>query len=397
VTIWEKVPLSEVALIGSGSGFPIKYQGEKNKEFPFLKVSDMNLPGNEIEIVTANNTVSNDVRQQLRATVFPAGSVIFPKIGAAIATNKKRVLTKPSCVDNNVMAISPKGKRLNHEFLFYLFKSKNLSDFASDSNPPSIRKTTVEHWNIPLPPVEEQRRVIDILKRSDGIRRLRKQAQDTTHKLISALFVDIFGNPATNPKGWPMRKISEFVERFEGGKNLKAGTETPDNFRILKVSAVTSGLYIENEAKPAPDGYVPPESHYVRKGDLLFSRANTEALVGATALVDGTNGKTLLPDKLWRFVWAEEVNPIYICALFQDRHVRRELSKLSTGTSASMRNISQGKLKALKLPIAPIAAQKRFAERVIQVQAIQKQQLMALTAANDLFNSVMARAFSSTL
>jgi len=262
---------------------------------------------------------------------------------------------------------------------------------------PNINSKILKSLLVPVPPLEEQRRIVDILKRADGIRRLRKQAQDTARQLIPALFVEIFGDPATNPKGWPIRKISEFVERFEGGKNLKAGSDTPDNCRILKVSAVTSGVYIESESKPAPNGYAPPEPHYVREGDLLFSRANTEALVGATALVDATNGKTLLPDKLWRFVWAEEIEPIYIYALFQNPHVRQELSKLSTGTSASMRNISQGKLRVLKLPIAPIEEQKRFAEQVFQVQSIQKQQLMAITAAGDIFNSVMDRAFSGDL
>lgn len=72
-------------------------------------------------------------------------------------------------------------------------------------------------------------------------------------------------------------------------------------------------------------------------------------------LVDTTNGKTLLPDKLWRFVWTEEVDSIYIYALFRNLHVRQESSILSTGTSASLRNISRGKLKVLELPIAPIA------------------------------------------
>ena len=108
----------------------------------------------------------------------------------------------------------------------------------------------------------------------------------------------MFGDPATNPKGWPTRKVSDFVSRFEGGKNLQAGSEDGSPYRILKVSAATSGQYRESESKPSPDGYKPPQSHLVRAGDMLFSRANTEELVGATAIVDATNGQTLLPDKL---------------------------------------------------------------------------------------------------
>jgi len=114
------VHLRDVATVGSGSGFPVVYQGNANGEYPFLKVSDMNLDRNEIHITHWNNSIDEGSRQKLRATVFPVGTVIFPKIGAAIATNKKRILTVPSCVDNNVMGVAPNTARLDSEFLFYI-------------------------------------------------------------------------------------------------------------------------------------------------------------------------------------------------------------------------------------------------------------------------------------
>ena len=136
----------------------------------------------------------------------------------------------------------------------------------------------------------------------------------------------MFGDPLTNPKQLSIRKVEDVVAKFEGGKNIQAGDGEASNLRILKVSAVTSGTYVESECKPAPNDYVPPTQHFVRVGDMLFSRANTSELVGATALVEHTNGSTLLPDKLWRFVWKEEVVPSYMWALFQSKAVRQQLS-----------------------------------------------------------------------
>lgn len=156
----------------------------------------------------------------------------------------------------------------------------------------------------------------------------------------------------------------------------------------------TSGAYRESESKPSPDGYRPPTSHVVRVGDMLFSRANTEELVGATAIVEKTDGKTLLPDKLWRFVWNEPMEPTYMHALFQSGYVRRELGKLSSGTSASMRNISQGKLYALPLPITPYPNQKYFAERSAMIHAIQSQQSAATAKAQAAFDALLARCFT---
>jgi type I restriction enzyme S subunit len=160
---------------------------------------------------------------------------------------------------------------------------------------------------VPIVPLPLQREVVEALSQAEGISRLRREAARKADELLPATFLDMFGDPVSNPKRLPIRCVSDFVRKFEGGKNLQAGDDGTTEYRILKVSAVTSGTYRESESKPTPNDYVAPSNHVVRAGDMLFSRANTVELVGATALVESTNGKTLLPDKLWRFVWAEEV------------------------------------------------------------------------------------------
>ena len=80
------VKLGDVCKIVSGSGFPKRYQGSLGKEYPFLKVSDMNLVGNQTFITIWNNSVDSEQLSKMKAKVYPSGTVIFPKIGAAIAT-----------------------------------------------------------------------------------------------------------------------------------------------------------------------------------------------------------------------------------------------------------------------------------------------------------------------
>jgi len=188
---WPRVVLEEVAAVGSGNGFPIIHQGKKSGRFPFYKVSDMNLPGNEVEMRRANNYIDENDLQTLRARVFRPGTLIFPKIGAAIATNKKRVLTIEACFDNNVMGITP-SKRLSSTFLHGLFLWKDISDFASDSNPPSIRKTTVETWEIQLPPNELQEQFAQRVSAIRSAQTLQaaatEQAKGTFNSLLSQVF-----------------------------------------------------------------------------------------------------------------------------------------------------------------------------------------------------------------
>ena len=154
------VYIKEVAAVESGFGFPIAYQGNVDGGVPFLKVSDMNLSGNEVEITSWNNSISEQVLKELKARAFPAGTVIFPKIGAAIATNKKRILTRNCAYDNNVMGVVSDNRKLLPKFLYAYLLQFDISRWASDAQPPSIRKTVVQNHQIPLPPMEVQQEIV---------------------------------------------------------------------------------------------------------------------------------------------------------------------------------------------------------------------------------------------
>ncbi|HQH50444.1 MAG TPA: N-6 DNA methylase [Candidatus Cloacimonadota bacterium] len=193
-TNWPLVKLSDVAEIESGFGFPLDYQGSTDKEIPFIKVSDMNLIGNETYIMNWNNTVSTEELHRLKAKSRPQGTVVFPKIGAAIATNKKRILVKDTVYDNNVMGIVPNCNKLLSRFLHAWLLSFNLTDWASDSNPPSIRKATVEDQLIPLPDIAIQQNIVDQIddeqKLIDANRHLIALYEGKINKRIDSLCIN---------------------------------------------------------------------------------------------------------------------------------------------------------------------------------------------------------------
>lgn len=162
-------PLGEIVEVRSGWGFPNVHQGRPSGECPFYKVSDMNLLGNETVMRHANHYVSTEVAMQLGVRPAPAGTVIFPKIGAAVATNKKRVLSVPSAYDNNVMGLVP-TERVNSRFLYHWMQNFDISRLANDSGAvPSIRKSEVERLLFPLPSLREQCRISDLLDGFDSL------------------------------------------------------------------------------------------------------------------------------------------------------------------------------------------------------------------------------------
>ena len=161
--------LGDIAEVRSGWGFPHMYQGQTEGDYPFYKVSDMNLAGNEAVMTISNNYIDRDTAKKLGVSPVPAGTLIFPKIGAAIATNKKRLLSVDSAYDNNVIGVIP-GPHLESRFLFHWMHLVDLTRLAHNSGAvPSIRKKELEELKVPVLPSEDQRRVSSILDKFDAL------------------------------------------------------------------------------------------------------------------------------------------------------------------------------------------------------------------------------------
>ena len=165
---WRLVCLGDVANVQGGVGFPLHRQGRQSGDYPFIKVSDMNLDGNESYIRNANNYVDQRDAAELGASIFSPGTIVFPKVGAAIATNKKRALTIPTIIDNNMVGITVSNEqRCNARFLHNWFESIDIAQFANVSTVPSITTTRLKREFILLPPLPEQRAIAAVLDAID--------------------------------------------------------------------------------------------------------------------------------------------------------------------------------------------------------------------------------------
>ena len=377
-------PLGEVARFVNGAAF--KPDDWEDGGLPIIRIQNLTGTGEKF------NYTKRQVKPEL---VVEPGDLL---VSWSATLDVYRWSGPRGLLNQHIFKVFPNSD-IDADYLFFALKSvlAELSSKTHGSTMKHVVRGDFESTQISVPAIEEQRRIVDVLARAEGIVRRSQQAQRKTAELIPALFLDLFGDPAANPKRWPLVAVGDLIERFEGGKNLQAGDINNAKYRILKISAVTSGRYIEEEAKPAPPEIRPSASHLVRAGDLLISRANTEALVGAVALVEATSGTTLLPDKLWRFVWKDEnvIVSRFALHLFQQPAVRGMLSRIASGTGGSMKNISQAKLKLLRLPIPPIDLQRHFAAKAEAVRGIAARQSAALATAQSTFDALLHRAFAT--
>ena len=166
---WRRVRAGEIGRFGSGSGFPLRYQGRTDGDYPFFKVSDMNRDGNDVFLVGSANYISDETRKILGAVAFPPKSIVFAKVGAAVFLDRKRILTQRSCLDNNMAAFVPTDEGVDPSFVYFLLLTIRFSAFASTTALPALSGTVLSGIQLPLPPVPEQRAIAAVLSDVDEL------------------------------------------------------------------------------------------------------------------------------------------------------------------------------------------------------------------------------------
>lgn len=167
------------------------------------------------------------------------------------------------------------------------------------------------------------------------------------------------------PRSWTETTLDSLLHRIEAGLNVKC-EERPPNLGekgLVKISAVTWGQFDELQSKTLPASETPVPSNRIQPGDLLISRANTIELVGSSVIVKELQRELYLSDKVLRLV-VHEPSKRWINYALKTPALRKAIEDGSSGNQLSMRNISQEKLKALPLPLAPEAEQKRIADKL---------------------------------
>ena len=266
--------LGEVAEIRSGWGFPNSYQGQENGIYPFYKVSDMNTVENQTEMYLANNYIDDIALKKLGVKLAPAGTIIFPKIGAAVATNKKRILSTLSAYDNNVMGLIPK-KEINYRFLFFWMQTIDLINLAHDSGADtSIRKSEMENFQIPIPPLHIQKEIVRIL--------------DAFTALTAELTAEL--NARKKQYNYYRDQLLTFAEGEVEWKALGEVAENLNSFRKPVTSAVRETGSIPYYGASGIVDYV---KDYIFDGDfLLISEDGANLLARSTPIAFSISGKS---------------------------------------------------------------------------------------------------------
>ena len=168
------------------------------------------------------------------------------------------------------------------------------------------------------------------------------------------------------PTSWAWARVSDLLSGIETGKSFKCDERPPqhDEVGVVKVSAVSWGEYREQESKTCLDAERVNAELYVQPGDFLFSRANTQELVGACVIAGQTKLRVMLSDKILRFRFADDGMKPWLLGFLRSADGRTQIELLASGNQDSMRNIGQERIGQIHLPLPPRAEQARIVAKL---------------------------------
>jgi len=249
-----------------------------------------------------------------------------------------------------------------------------------------------------VPPLSEQERIVKLLDEADELRKLRAQADRRTADLIPALFDEMFGDPSHNPRGWKLTAISEMAE-VQGGLQVTSLRDTyPQRRPYLRVANVQRGFLVLDEIKEI--GLLNSEYDRVKlvKGDLLLVEGNGNPKeVGRAAIWDGSVEDCVHQNHLIRVRPNGNLLTSEYLLAFVNSESGRSYFHGSGNTTSGLVTISTSIVKNCRIPLPPLPLQKQFAARVSEIRAMQAEQAASRRRLDDLFHSMLHRAFQGEL
>ena len=359
---------------------------------------------NWISIKDASNSGKYIEKTKLKIKKEGLAKSRFVKPGDFLLTNsmsfgRPYIMKTSGCIHDGWLVLSGDLERIFPDYFYYLLGSQTLhrkfASLAAGAVVKNLNISLVKGIEIPLPPLDEQKRIAAILDKADAIRRKRQQAIQLADDFLRSVFLDMFGDPVTNPKGYPLGTIRGFVETANYGSSGKA-SETEGEYPMLRMGNITyeggwdftNLKYIDLSEKDKP-------KYLTQKGDLLFNRTNSKELVGKTAVFEEEKPMAIA-GYLVRVRTNELGNNYYLSGYLNSAHGKKTLIGMCKSI-VGMANINAQELQNIKILLPPIELQNKF-ESIVRAT---KQKLKSFDKSsqllNDNFNSLSQKAFAGEL
>ncbi|MCO8041696.1 restriction endonuclease subunit S [Acinetobacter bohemicus] len=402
-----KVKLSEICDLQNGYAFKSSDYVENSNTLS-CRMSNIRL-GGIFDIEYNPRFLPDSFADQYKGFLLKDGDLVIAMTDLA---NDPKLLGVPTLVQTdgrNILLNQRVGKliikdssKVDNKYLQHVLNDPKTREyyrkFASGGLQINLGKTDLLNVEIPLPPLAEQRRIASILDQADELRQKRQQAIEKLDQLLQATFIDMFGDPVSNPKGWQIEPLKNNILHANNGLSRRRKELENVGDIVLRLQDVHyDGIHFDKELNRISLDDSEKKRFSVDEGDILFIRVNgNPEYVGRSAVFSGYKEPIFHNDHLIRIKLSERYIPNFLSYCFNTPQGKNIISK-QIKTSAGQHTVSQGGIEIMKFYIPPIKLQEQWANLYLKIEDQKKKLNEQLDMQNQLFSSLQNQAFNGTL
>lgn len=392
------VPLGKLTSLISSGSTPLGGANVYLESGPVMLVRSQNVLMRELNLDDVA-FITEETAERMKRTVVHKNDVLLNITGASIGRVSTFEIEKVKAnVNQHVCIIRSIPELLDHRYLLHFIAQPKFQNQINSTQHGGTRQALtfpqIRNFQIPLPSLGEQRRIAAILDKADGVRRKRKEAIALTEDLLRSAFLEMFGDPVTNPKGWELVELGKLLTFLTSGSRGWAKYYAKEGSLFLRIQNVKDGRLLLDDIAfvNAPDSAESRRTS-VQEGDVLVS---ITADLGRTAVIPNGLGKAHINQHLALLRLNKEfISPEYAAAFLASIGGQLQFDRLNReGVKAGL-NFDD--LRGLEILLPPLEKQMEYSKFLqSQTEAIEKQATGCVDSEN-LFNSLLQRAFRGEL
>ena len=390
MTTWPMVELGNVAELRGGATPRRDNATYWGGDIPWVTPTDLPAPRSGIaDVANTANAITREGLASCPARILPPSTVLF---SSRASIGKIGIAAVPLTTNQGFINLNP-CRRLESRYLAWClhFHADRIAALAGSTTFKEVSKSTLKRFRIPLPPLSEQRRIVEILDHADRIRELRVEAGTKADRILPALFIRMFGDPATNPMGWAIKRIGDVCTVVSGATPKTNRPEfwgggiawaTPKDLSALE------GWSLDHTKRTLTDeGLASCSATMMPAKSVLLSSRAPIGLVAVSGVPMCTN------QGFKSLVCGPYIDPWY---LFGWCNLRRTFLQ-SLGRGATFKEISKRIVESIEFPLPLVQKQRRFRANLHRLMSVERERTRSARRVADLLDVLFSRAFSGDL
>ena len=307
--------------------------------------------------------------------------------------------SEEALLNQHIFRVLPNEEKVNKRYLRHGLEGAilDMQKHLHGATMQHVNRSEFLSTKLYLPPLEEQKRIAEVLDRAEELRSKRREAIAQLDTLTQSIFLEMFGDPVTNPKGWSLLYFNDLLS-MPLRNGLSPSNTGKVTSKVLTLSAITGNAFDENAWKTSTFQSVPPINQRVDQSDFLICRGNGNIqLVGKGYFPTQQMPEVTFPDTMIAArILPEVIERQFLQHIWNSSAVRRQLETLARTTNGTFK-VNQTMLEGVLFVVPPLSLQSEFAHRVEAVEKLKASHRGSLSELNALFASLQHRAFRGEL